>query len=388
MATPDTYPAHLDDTTTVSADVLARYNQLVGALYGCLHTDNGFQPFFDAFIRHFNAMQGGIIGLTEQPRRMMFGWTFGYPDGFEEWFINSDLPEKDEALARYSQLPPRQFDSFLGGDPSKNILDMICPQSRVWAEMVCLGDSAGMLAGHAQGCKVVFMANRHRDAGPYTAQDMLQMNLLAPHIEQAVSLHLKLYQSRSTNESLAMALDHVNKPMVVFDVLGTVAQANSAARALLARSNSLSVSADQRLVSSDPRLNRRISDAITTTVMLARKGSPEGRTLFTENRHERIALCITPLLAEDSLQQGALMELFCYDAALQPDLDRIQSLFHCTPAEAAVATDLIHGLGAGEIAEKKGISVHTARQHIKSLLGKNGYRKQTELVSTLVRALA
>jgi len=101
MATPDTYPVHLDDTTTVSADVLARYNRLVGALYGCLHTDNGFQPFFDAFIRHFNAMQGGIIGLTEQPRRMMFGWTFGYPDGFEEWFINSDLPEKDEALARY-----------------------------------------------------------------------------------------------------------------------------------------------------------------------------------------------------------------------------------------------------------------------------------------------
>ena len=52
------------------------------------------------------------------------------------------------------------------------------------------------------------------------------------------------------------------------------------------------------------------------------------------------------------------------------------------------AAELIHGLNAAEIADKNGISVHTARQHIKSLLSKNGYRKQTELVAMLVRALS
>lgn len=37
--------------------------------------------------------------------------------------------------------------------------------------------------------------------------------------------------------------------------------------------------------------------------------------------------------------------------------------------------------------EEKQISVHTVRQYIKNLLAKNGYRKQTELVAMLVRAL-
>ena len=53
----------------------------------------------------------------------------------------------------------------------------------------------------------------------------------------------------------------------------------------------------------------------------------------------------------------------------------------------AVAAALIQGLSASDIAEEKQISIHTARQHIKSLLAKNGYRKQTELIAMLVRAL-
>ncbi len=147
---------------SLGGEDLQAYNTLVSTLYRCLHDNTGFQPFFNAFKHHFKALQGGILGLSSNPQRMVYGWTFGYPEGFEEWYINSDLPERDEALTRYRQLPPRQFDSFLRGDTSRTILDILGPESRAWAEQVGMGDSAGMLVTQENGNSVVFMANRHK----------------------------------------------------------------------------------------------------------------------------------------------------------------------------------------------------------------------------------
>ncbi|MCG7198374.1 helix-turn-helix transcriptional regulator [Marinobacter pelagius] len=372
---------------SLEGEDLQAYNRLVSTLYRCLHDNTGFQPFFDAFQHHFKALQGGILGLTSSPQRMVYGWTFGYPEGFEEWYINSDLPERDEALTRYRQLPPRQFDSFLRGDTSRTILDILGPESRAWAEQVGMGDSAGMLVTRENGTSVVFMANRHKQFGPYTADELLQMNLLAPHIENAVALHLKLYETRSDNENLAMALNHVKKPLIVFNALGNIAQANDAALALMENSRSLSITGSERLQSSDRRITRRLQDAITTCIILSHKGILSPQTVFTSRGHERIAVCLTPLIADSAENNGVLAELFCFDSSLEPDQERLQTLFQCTPAEAAVAADLAQGLSASDVAERKQISIHTARQHIKSLLAKNGYRKQTELVSMLVRAL-
>ena len=379
------------DTTlpfpSLDGDTLQTYNKLVSTLYRCLHDNAGFQPFFDAYQQHFKALQGGIMGVTANPQRIVYGWTFGYPEGFEEWYINSDLPERDEALTRYVQLPPRQFDSFLRGDTSRTILDILGPESRAWAEAVGMGDSAGMLVTRENGTNVVFMANRHQEFGPYTDNELLQMNLLAPHIENAVALHLKLYQSNSDNENLAMALNHVNKPLMVFNALASIAQANEAAQHLLAHTGNLFIGEDQRLHSSDKRLTRKLHDAISTCIVRSHKGHLDTRTLFIRNGHSRLAICLTPLVAESVENNGVLAELFSFDSELAPDLDRLQALFQCTPAEAAVAAALIQGLSASDIAEEKQISIHTARQHIKNLLAKNGYRKQTELIAMLVRAL-
>lgn len=372
---------------SLEGETLLAYNTLVSTLYRCLHDNAGFQPFFDSFQQHFKALQGGILGLSTNPQRMVYGWTFGYPEGFEEWYINSDLPERDEALTRYVQLPPRQFDSFLRGDTSRTILDILGPESRAWAEQVGMGDSAGMLVTRKSGTNVVFMANRHKEFGPYSADELLQMNLLAPHIENAVALHMKLYETRSDNQSLAMALNHVKKPIIVFNALGNISQVNDAALTLLDKSKGLSISGNQQLQSADSRITRKLQDAITTCIVHSHKGLLSPQTVFAISRGERIAVCLTPLIAESAENNGVLAELFGFDASLDPDLPRLQRLFQCTPAEAAVAADLTEGLSATEIAGRKQISIHTARQHIKNLLAKNGYRKQTELVSKLVRAL-
>jgi len=366
---------------------LDRYNQLVSVLYRCLHENTGFTPFFEAFQQHFKALQGGIMAVTRNPQRIRYGWTFGHPEGFAQWYINSDLPERDEALTRFSNQPPRRFTSFLEGRSDLSILDMLSEESRAWTKQVNIGDSAGMLVSMDEECRIIFMANRQKQHGPYTHRELMQMNLLAPHIENAVTLHLKLYQTSSNNENLSLALNHVNKALVVINALGTVAQANDAARKIINHNSKLKLSADGRLGSTDQQLARKISDAIAASIVNSHQGKLEPATLFVQGAEERAALNLTPLTAENPENNGVLVELFSFDNHDSADQEKLQRLFHCTPAEAAIAGELMKGLSSSEIAEERGISVHTARQHIKNLLAKNGYKKQTELVAMLVRAL-
>lgn len=373
----------------ISEQTFSAYNQLVATLYRCLSDDSGFEPFFQAFQSHFRCLQGGILGLTPPPIRMRYGWTFGYPEGFEQWFINSDLPQQDAALKRYTALPPRQFDSLVRGDASVDVLDLLTDDSRAWAAEAELGDSAGMLVSRGPDSRIVFLANRHRREGPYSRQEILQMNLLAPHIENAITLHHKLYHSRADNRSLSAALDQLPKPMLIFNELAQVVQANAAARQILQDHPRLFITdgPESALRSRHGAFNEELIAAIATSVFNSRKGIHETITLVDGTSDDRIALCFTPLIQEDGRSQGTLAELIVFSSSQAVDRARLRALFDCTTAEARTAALLMRGMTADQIASHEALSVHTVRQYIKSLLAKNGYRRQTELVAALVRAL-
>ncbi len=390
-----TFPSATDapdtDNDTLSLDQFREYNELVATLYGCLHSNHGFDAFFEAFREHFRCLQGGILGLTKAPIRMIYGWTFGYPEGFEQWFINSDLPEQDAALQRFSHQPPRQFGSLLECDPEADIFDLLTDATRQWVEAVGLGDSAGMLVADKGDTRIVFLANRLRAEGCYTEVEVMQMNMLAPHIENAINLYLKLYHASADNESLVSALDHVSKPMIVFNEMAQVVKCNSAADALLAEHPELFVSEQDeapRLKSRMRRFSRELDDAILTSIINSRKGIPDSITLISQYDNERIAVCITPLTDQQSKAHGALAELYTRRGDQPIDRNKLRALFECTEAESLVAEQLMAGKTAAEIAEHQQLSLHTIRQYIKNLLAKNGFRRQSELVGALIRALA
>ena len=372
-----------------SIEQFAAYNQLVASLYGCLQNNRGFEPFFLAFREHFRNLHCAILGLTKQPIRMIYGWTYGYPEGFEQLFVNSDLPAQDAALKHFSSLPVRHFDSLCGCDPEVDLASLLTEATREWVEAVGLGDSAGMLVSESEDMRVVFLANRHKSEGPYTRRELQQLNLLAPHIENAVRLYTRLYNAREDNESLVAALDHIKKPMIVFNEMAQVVKCNDAAEALLKSHPSLAVSDNEepRLQGTSRRFNRDLDRAIMTAIINARKGNQESTVVVNEYAGDRIALCITPLSDSRSNTHGALAEMFSTSVDVSVDEKKLHALFECTDTEARIAVHLMQGNDAKAIAELEQISVHTVRQHIKSLLAKNGFHRQVELVAALVRAL-
>ena len=178
--------------------------------------------------------------------------------------------------------------------------------------------------------------------------------------------------------------------MIVFNEMAQVVKCNQAADALLKSHPGLFVSENQqdpRLRSRQRQFNQEIDDAIITSIINARKGIRDCITLISQHDNERIALCVTPLSDRDANVHGALAELYSRRHGQTVDRERLRALFECTDAESRVAEQLMLGRSANDIAQVQQLSLHTVRKYIKSLLAKNGYHRQAELVAALIRAL-
>ena len=66
---------------------------------------------------------------------------------------------------------------------------------------------------------------------------------------------------------------------------------------------------------------------------------------------------------------------------------RLQGLFGLTPAEARVAVAIVGGASAKDAAQSLGVSYHTVRHQMQSILEKTGASRQSELVAMLMRAV-
>lgn len=167
-------------------------------------------------------------------------------------------------------------------------------------------------------------------------------------------------------------------PCILLDGQLAVAQLNPAARQLLATNEAVLCLRQQRLhAPGDPlALGRCLAAAARgerSALALARPGLP-ALTLLAE-----------PLPA-DGLDW---VRVVLRDPELEvPDPRLLQGLFGFTPTEAVVAAGLAQGMDSAELARSLGVQPNTVHSHIKRVLLKSGARRQSRLVSLILRSVA
>ena len=75
------------------------------------------------------------------------------------------------------------------------------------------------------------------------------------------------------------------------------------------------------------------------------------------------------------------------DLIMDKSIDRLQSHFGLTPAEARLALHLVTGETLRSAAVKLGISYETARTHLKNIFNKTGTCRQTQLIVIILTVL-
>lgn len=333
---------------------LARLSMTNGKGSGVLsRIDPGMQPLYMAHYADKNPFSNAA-----DPRAFMSTWTPNIVTD-EAWLSKEEL----EANEYYN--------------------DFMKPQD-VWSVM--------MVRLAAQGFNVCAVSiNRPESWGRFTSRDLEVAGRLHPHVRRAFHLTEKLATVGLANDDAATALDHSPYGVFLLDETGRVRRANRAAERMIAGGIGLSISGG-RLVASAAAAASQLEALIAAAGSSDRAARSGGSmTLRPSGGRSPLSVTVAPVrtnrLAVFDHRPSVVVCVTDPDAGATVSEHRLRGLFGLTPAEARVAVAIMDGATAREVATALGVSFHTVRHQLQSMLDKTGASRQSELVAMLMRAV-
>jgi DNA-binding CsgD family transcriptional regulator/PAS domain-containing protein len=221
---------------------------------------------------------------------------------------------------------------------------------------------------------------------------------LAPTLQQSIR-SLRLKQLTREKDRLGSFLETLADPAFVLDHTGKVNAINKAAERLIEQTTAIRIGAHEVL---------HIDDATAAAfVESARLGlAPDKAGQYASARPEAFLrtpagdFSLTALRIRANLSgswgvyehwtQAPALILSLRPVTIDPrhQIMLLRQLFDLTAAEADLAFLLASGLSLSQAAARRGVTYETARWQLKSVFAKTKVRRQSELVSTLMRYMA
>jgi DNA-binding CsgD family transcriptional regulator len=253
--------------------------------------------------------------------------------------------------------------------------------------LYCDVPSAGQMV-HAMGQKIAgygepyLLVVRRKECGTFGQDEQCIFATLAPHLANALSLHLRMASAQVQVESAHAVLNAFEHAVLRLDRTGHVRFISHTADTLLRTISEVQVK-DGRLHMTTAALQGALADAIQAVT-----APPHGRLCqsLTVQRHDetqlQITLLLSPLPSSSSAEIMVLLTDPRYGSGARTRT--LRELYYLSPAEARVAGLLAQGLTVREISEQLRLNLETVRFHVKRLLAKTGSRRQAELMKLML----
>ncbi|MGH7108305.1 MAG: helix-turn-helix transcriptional regulator [Acetobacteraceae bacterium] len=234
--------------------------------------------------------------------------------------------------------------------------------------------------------------HRPRETRPYDEADKAEVATFLPHLGRA--LEIRRRRAHLATERLA-AIDLSDRSGTATLVLtgdGRVLYANAGAERLLRAGDAIRVIGG-RLAAMDRGVADQLAAFIRTSADTGAGKTGGAGGAISISRADRLP--ITALVAPfrpayggpDASRPAAIIFLRDPESPC-PSGRALQGLFGLTPCEAAVAAALASGRGVDDLAAGVGITLNTARTHLKNIFAKTGTSRQAQLVSVILAGVA
>lgn len=363
--------------------------QLVQSIYDVAlgHED------WPSVIRKISAASGGHSGLLRlvDCRRAEVGFvaTYGYEqsqiDSYRKHFIHID-PYADHLAAAPagSLLQAEQFAPLALRQHTEYFTDYERPGDRCYA--------LGSPLGRERDFLLYLGLSRGKRAGPYDADTLAFIRSLLPHMLRAVQIQRLIGNAVDAQRLSEAALERLRIGVVLMDSALSVRFANAAA-VDYARTFNLGL-AESGLTLPSPRFNDRLQRLISGALAAGLPGTTESGGDLTYSRPGigALQLRVFPLLSGPEpglLGQRVQVAVFLVRPG-PPNLDagQLAEQFGLTAAESRLAVRLAEGRTVAEAAKVSGISLATARTHLRNIFAKTATSRQSELALLLLTSLA
>jgi DNA-binding CsgD family transcriptional regulator len=227
------------------------------------------------------------------------------------------------------------------------------------------------------------------DGRVFGSDNLRWMRLLAPHLDRALRLQLRLNLADIRAGMGSGALDCLAHGVVLVDESGLPIWLNKRAEEIVKRSDALRLSSSG-LVGCRPSDTRSLRELIKEAVLAETQG------LLAINRHDGLRpllLTAIPLKPTGPLDAGsdqsACGVVFISDPERSdsPSVESLRRAFNLTYREAQVAMAIADGHGLQAAADTMGVALTTARSQLQQAFSKTGTSHQAELAALVHRTL-
>ncbi len=253
----------------------------------------------------------------------------------------------------------------------------------------------GHSLSNAQGDPVGGFGVFRREGAPTFERSQFEVaNLLVPHLRRAIEVHNTVHGAQRESLALAEAIDRLPTGLLLLDAKRRVLVKSRGAERILDAKDGFSVDSSGP-VAEDARENATLQKLIADALD-ARAGEEirsAGFVAVNRPSGERAyAVMVTPLLAAPpggSMVRDAAVAIFVADpsARVSTPPEVLSELYQLTHSEAELVRLLASGLSLDEAAEKRGVSLNTARSHLKHAFAKTDTSRQGELVRLIISGL-
>jgi DNA-binding CsgD family transcriptional regulator len=227
------------------------------------------------------------------------------------------------------------------------------------------------------------------DGRMFSASNLQFMKLLAPHLDRAVRLQMRLDVASLHTELVSGALDQLTLGVIFFDQTGRRIWQNKQATEIARDPNALSFSGTGLLgrnASSTQSLRELVRQAICA-------GQAGLLAINREDGLRPLLLIAMPLRTGDArvdkADERAHVAVFISDPDRSDNftIESLRRAFDLTHREAQMAIAVAQGQGLKMAARTVGVAVTTARSQLQQVFGKTGTNHQAELVALVHRTL-
>lgn len=225
------------------------------------------------------------------------------------------------------------------------------------------------------------------DGRMFRSDHLRCMRVLAPHLDRALRLQMRLSEANVQANIASGVLDRLTFGVILVDRAGLPLWQNRRAQEIVTRSDALRLSSTG-FTGRTPPDTRALRELIKGVV------SAGTQDVLAVPREENLrpllltAISLGPDAPPDASDRFASAAVFISDLerADNPTIDSLRRAFDLTYREAEMTIAIARGHGLKAAAAKMGVAVTTARSQLQQAFAKTGTKHQAELAA-LVRTL-
>ena len=330
---------------------------------------------------------GYLVGPERSDTRQ---FACGVPDGAMRELLDrlaQDTPWTERHLLGLA-------DRFGALSPDFGFLDLeALPLYRDW--MRDLGLAPIWPAGHvvlgadgkAAGGLAVF---RRQGQGPFCESEFGRVDPFVPHLRRAVELQRMFGAVQRERLALAEAVDRLPTGVLLLDANRRVVIENQAAHRIVEADDGFRIDRGGPCAG-DARDNARLQELIANSLDFEPGQELASRAWATVSRpsgRREYAVAITPLVDAPVASVGSDIRLALF--VVDPETGRtassevLEGMYDLTHSEAELVRRLASGVSLDQAAQERGVSMNTARSHLKRAFAKTGTTRQAELLRLVV----